>query len=71
MRWIWLFVGAVVILGFFLLMDIQIPHMGWVGHLPGDLIIRKPGVAIFFPLSTSLITSLILSFILGFWRKKS
>jgi len=35
-----------------------------IGRLPGDIIINKPGLKIYIPLSTMIVASIILSFFL-------
>ncbi len=40
-----------------------------IGHLPGDIYIRRNGFTFFFPFTTSLIASLLLSVILWIFRK--
>jgi len=36
-----------------------------LGHLPGDIVIRRPGFTFYFPIITCIILSIILSLI--FW----
>ena len=40
-----------------------------LGHLPGDIYIRRKGFTFFFPVTTSLLISLLLSFIFWIFRK--
>ncbi len=40
-----------------------------LGHLPGDLYVRRKGFVFFFPVTTSLILSLLLSLIFWIFRK--
>lgn len=37
---------------------------GWLGRLPGDILIKRDNVTFYFPLGTSLVLSLVLSVIL-------
>ena len=63
----------VVILGAIIHFKIQIPWLtGWIGKLPGDLIIKKQKVTIYLPLATSLVASILLSMFLSvfFGNKK-
>ncbi|HXZ84939.1 MAG TPA: DUF2905 family protein [Myxococcota bacterium] len=39
--------------------------LGWLGRLPGDLRIERPGLRIYVPLMSSLLVSLVLSAL--FW----
>lgn len=37
----------------------------FLGHLPGDLFLRRPGFSLYFPLATSIVISLALTVILN------
>jgi hypothetical protein len=41
----------------------------WIGKLPGDIKIEKPGFKLYFPLTTMLLASLILNGILWLIKK--
>lgn len=50
--------------------------LGWpwlsklsIGRLPGDIIIDRPGLKVFFPITTMLIVSIVISLILRLLRK--
>lgn len=45
------------------------PRIPWVGKLPGDFIIRRPGFTLYAPVATSLLVSLLLSLLLGWLRR--
>jgi hypothetical protein len=47
------------------------PWMGKVplGRLPGDIIINKPHMKIFFPITTMIVISIIISVVLWILRK--
>ena len=68
MRFIFLFVLILVGLGLFLQTDTDLPHFNWLGHLAGDLVIKKNGTIFYFPITSSLMISILLSVLLG--RKK-
>ncbi len=40
------------------------PRMPWLGHLPGDLVIKRDGVWLYVPLASSLLVSALLSVLL-------
>jgi hypothetical protein len=44
-------VGAGLVLHF----NVDVPS--WIGHLPGDLIMKKGGATIYFPFTTALLFS--------------
>ncbi len=39
------------------------PGLSWLGRLPGDIRIERPGLRVFLPITTSLLLSLVLSLI--------
>ena len=50
--------------------------LGWpwisklpIGRLPGDIIIDRPGMKFFFPITTMIVVSVVVSFILWLLRK--
>ncbi len=49
---------ALALLGVLLLLAPQLP---WLGRLPGDIRIERPGFSFYFPLGTSLLLSVVLS----------
>ena len=42
------------------------PKLPWLGHLPGDIAIRRDHFSFYFPLTSSLVVSLVLSLLLWF-----
>lgn len=56
-----------VAIGVFLLLIKQVPFLG---RLPGDILIQKKSVTIYFPLASCLLISLILSLILFFLSRR-
>lgn len=66
MQKLFITLGAVL-----LLVGILWPFIGKIplGRLPGDIIINRPGLKFFFPVTTMVIISLILSVIAWFLRK--
>ena len=53
--------GVFVALGLVLLLVDKVP---WIGRLPGDIVIKRPGFSLYFPLGTSILLSLLISLIL-------
>jgi hypothetical protein len=39
--------------------------LGWLGHLPGDIRIERPGFSFYMPCATMIILSIVLSLILS------
>jgi len=59
--------GVSVVLGVVLLLLGRVP---WLGRLPGDIVVRRGPVTIYFPLVTSLVVSIVLTVVLSlFWRR--
>ena len=40
-----------------------------LGRLPGDIVIERPGLKVYFPITTMIVISLVVSFILWLFRK--
>ncbi|HEX7012906.1 MAG TPA: DUF2905 domain-containing protein [Steroidobacteraceae bacterium] len=40
-----------------------------LGRLPGDIVIERPGLRFFFPITTMIILSLVISLLLALFRK--
>ncbi len=58
---------ALVALGVLLVFFRQIP---WLGHLPGDIVIRRESFTFYFPLGTCLVLSVIGSLILWLMTRR-
>jgi hypothetical protein len=58
----WL-IGAGLILALLGVVFSFLPKFSWVGHLPGDLTIKRDHFSFYFPLTTCLILSLVISLI--------
>jgi hypothetical protein len=43
--------------------------LGWIGRLPGDIRIERPGFRLFIPITTMLLASLLLSIVLWLIRR--
>ena len=39
-----------------------------LGRLPGDIVVSKPGLRLFFPITTMILLSIVVSAILWFFR---
>jgi hypothetical protein len=60
-------IGAIlVVLGVVLWLSPKIP---WLGHLPGDIVIKREKFTLYFPLGTCILLSIILTLILYLFRK--
>ena len=52
--------------GFLMLM----PRMPWLGHLPGDVHIERPGLSVHFPLVTCLVVSAVATIIMNLFFRR-
>jgi hypothetical protein len=62
------YIGIIMVLigGFFIL----IAKVPWFGRLPGDIVYRREGLTIYFPIATMILVSLILTLLLNIiWRR--
>lgn len=41
----------------------------YLGRLPGDIVVRRPGFTLVFPFATSLVLSLLLTLLLWLFRR--
>lgn len=57
-------------IGLILHFKVEIPYLtNWIGKLPGDIVIKKKHVTIYFPLATSLLVSFVLSLVMSLFFK--
>ena len=54
------------LVGFVLWLSPQVP---WLGKLPGDLRIERPGFTLYFPITTCVVLSLVLTLLLQLWSR--
>jgi uncharacterized membrane protein YkgB len=61
-------IGAIAILAGVGLM--LAPRIPWLGRLPGDIVVNRGPVTLYFPLVTSIVVSVVLTLLLNlFWRR--
>ena len=60
----------VVIIGLLIHFKIQVPWLtGWIGKLPGDIVIKKGNMSLYLPLGTSVLISILLSLVFSLFKK--
>ncbi len=69
-RFLLLTILFLIAIGLIIHFQFKIPYLPadiakWIGHLPGDLIIKKEGATIYVPITTSLLVSAVVSFVLS------
>jgi hypothetical protein len=40
-----------------------------LGHLPGDIVINKPNLKVYFPITTMILVSILISILLWLFRR--
>jgi hypothetical protein len=69
-RFLTLAVFFLVATGLALHFEVDVPGIStWIGHLPGDLILKKGKAIIFLPFTTSIILSAVLSLFASLFGK--
>ena len=61
-KWLMIMGGGLVLLGAFLWL---LSKVGFLGHLPGDIRIERPGFTCLIPLASSLLLSILLTILLN------
>ena len=46
------------------------PRIPWLGHLPGDFVIRRERFTFYAPLATSLVVSVVLTLLLNLFFRR-
>ena len=41
----------------------------WLGRLPGDIAVRRPGYSFYFPISTCILVSIVLTLLMRLFRR--
>lgn len=59
-----------VLLGGVILVAGRVPGAGWIGRLPGDVVIRRGPVTLYAPIVTSLLLSILLTLVLRFFVRR-
>lgn len=50
---------------------IELPwFLEWIGHLPGDMLIKKSNLTIYVPITSSLLISAVLSCVFSLFSRK-
>ena len=64
-------VGVVlVVVGVLVTYGSKVPFLGWLGRLPGDVRIERPGFSFYLPITTSIVISVVLTLLLRMFGKK-
>ena len=63
-----LLVAGLVLAGIGLLLMLS-DKIGWIGKLPGDIIIKRENFTFYFPLATCILISVVLTLLFWLFRK--
>jgi len=64
----WLIIAGLVIVVMGLILQFAPSLLKWIGHLPGDINIRKGNTRIFFPVTSLILISVVLTIIVNIIR---
>ena len=64
-KWLVVCGVALILLG----IAAQAGVLSWLGRLPGDIRIERPGFSLYFPLSTMIVVSALLSLVVHILRR--
>jgi uncharacterized protein HemY len=63
-----LLVFGLVLAGIGLLLMLS-GKIGWIGRLPGDIVIKRENFTFYFPLATSIVISVVLTLLFWLFRR--
>jgi hypothetical protein len=63
-----LFIGVILVLVGIIIYFFH-DKLGWIGRLPGDIRVERPGFRLYIPITTMLLASIVLSLLLWVIRK--
>ena len=61
---------ALALVGGLILLAGRVPFLGWLGRLPGDIVVRRGPVTVYVPLLTSILLSLVLTIALNLFLRR-
>lgn len=65
-----IFLGVVlVIVGLFISFGGKLPFFNKLGHLPGDIVIKRDNFVFYFPITTCILISLILFILFNLFKR--
>jgi hypothetical protein len=47
-----------------------LPRIPWLGRLPGDIVVQRERVTLYFPLATSIVVSIVLTILLNLFFRR-
>jgi hypothetical protein len=61
--------GLILALGLFIWGSGSIPLINRLGHLPGDIYIRRDNFSFYLPVTTCIVLSIVISLVIGLLRR--
>lgn len=61
---------VLVLVGGLILLGGRVPELGWIGRLPGDIVVRRGPVTFYAPIVTSLVLSILLTIALRLFARR-
>ncbi len=61
-------VGVIAVLAGLVLL--LLPRIPWLGRLPGDIVVRREGFRLYFPIATSIVVSVVLTLLLNLFFRR-
>lgn len=65
----YILIGGVIIVLVGLVIYFFHDYFKWVGHLPGDINIRRENFRLYFPLTTMIIISIVITLLINIFRR--
>ena len=61
---------TLALIGGLILLAGRVPLLGWLGRLPGDIVVRRGPVTVYLPLITSILLSVVLTIVLNLFLRR-
>jgi len=58
-----------LVVGAWLAFGPSLPGVGWLGKLPGDIYVDRPGFKLYLPITTCIVISVVLSLVVALVQK--
>ena len=62
--------AALALVGLLLVLGPRVPGLGWLGRLPGDLMVRRGPITVYAPIVTSILLSVLLTVALNLFLRR-
>lgn len=70
-RFLGFVISLIIVGGLALHAGLELPGFAhWVGNLPGDMIVKRGDLTLYFPITSSVLVSFVLTFVLSLFSGK-